>query len=108
MIASETSFACTIKSQNHGHADLYSAMRRTVHPSPSTLRPGGVRAAALAKPKIAAEIRAFWFYDLRAKAADDMAQTRGEAAASAQLEHTSVRTTKRRYLRQGTKLQATK
>lgn len=65
-------------------------------------------AAALATPKLATKIRAFWFYDLRAKAADDVAEVRGEAAAAAQLGHASVRTTKRHYLRRGAKVQATK
>ena len=65
-------------------------------------------AAALAHPKLAKEIRAFWFYDLRAKAADDVAEERGEAAASTQLGHASIRTTKRHYLRRGAKVQATK
>lgn len=64
--------------------------------------------AATANPKLAKDIRAFWFYDLRAKAADDVAEARGEAAASTQLGHTSVRTTKRHYLRRGAKVQATK
>ncbi len=57
---------------------------------------------------LAAQIRAFWFYDLRAKAADDVADERGELAASKQLGHTSVQTTKRHYLRRGTRVQATK
>lgn len=60
------------------------------------------------KVALAAQIRTFWFYDLRAKAADDVADERGELAASKQLGHTSVHTTKRHYLRRGTKVQATK
>lgn len=58
--------------------------------------------------KHAADIKAFWFYDLRAKAADDVADERGELAASKQLGHTSVTTTKRHYLRRGPRIQATK
>lgn len=58
--------------------------------------------------KLAADIRAFWFYDLRAKAADDVADVRGEMEASKQLGHTSVQTTKHHYLRRGAKIQATK
>lgn len=67
-------------------------------------------AAALAAPdaETAEAIRAFWFYDLRAKAADDVAEKRGEQAAAKQLGHTSVTTTKRHYLRRGAKVQATK
>ena len=57
---------------------------------------------------LAADIRAFWFYDLRAKAADDVADERGELAASKQLGHTSVQTTKRHYLRRGARIKATK
>lgn len=58
--------------------------------------------------ELAAQIRAFWFYDLRAKAADDVADERGEIAASKQLGHASVQTTKRHYLRRGPRIQATK
>lgn len=57
---------------------------------------------------LAQEIKAFWFYDLRAKAADDVADERGEVAASKQLGHASVQTTKRHYLRRGSKVNATK
>lgn len=67
-------------------------------------------AAAKTAPdtETATAIRAFWFYDLRAKAADDVADERGEQAASKQLGHASVSTTKRHYLRRGSKVQATK
>ena len=66
-------------------------------------------AAKVAPDAATAEaIRAFWFYDLRAKAADDVAEARGEQAAAQQLGHTSVTTTKRHYLRRGAKVQATK
>lgn len=65
-------------------------------------------AEAASTPQLAAEIRAFWFYDLRAKAADDVAEARGEQAAAKQLGHASVSTTKRHYLRRGAKVQATK
>lgn len=58
--------------------------------------------------RLAEEILAFWFYDLRAKAADDVADERGELAASKQLGHTSISTTKRHYLRRGAKVSATK
>lgn len=65
-------------------------------------------AQAAPDPETAEAIRKFWFYDLRAKAADDVAEARGEQAAAKQLGHTSVNTTKRHYLRRGTKVQATK
>jgi integrase len=42
---------------------------------------------------------AFWFYDLRAKAADDTSDERGDQAASDLLGHDSVKTTQRHYLR---------
>ncbi len=46
------------------------------------------RAAAADKhPELADAIKAFWFYDLRAKAADDSADERGEQAASNLLGH---------------------
>ena len=48
-----------------------------------------------------AEIKAFWFYDLRAKAADDVAELHGDQAAADLLGHTSVRTTQKHYLRRG-------
>jgi integrase len=60
------------------------------------------------KPEFAAEIRAMWFYDLRAKAADDTADDRGEQAASNLLGHESVRTTQRHYLRRGRIVDPTK
>nr|WP_267876656.1 tyrosine-type recombinase/integrase [Massilia genomosp. 1] len=58
-------------------------------------------AAANASPALAADILAFWFYDLRAKAADDTSDERGEQAASDLLGHDSVKTTQRHYLRRG-------
>ena len=44
---------------------------------------------------------AFWFYDLRAKAADDTSDDRGDQAASDLLGHDSVKTTQRHSLRRG-------
>jgi integrase len=52
-------------------------------------------------PELAAAIKEFWFYDLRAKAADDTSTERGEQAASDLLGHDSVKTTRRHYLRRG-------
>lgn len=58
-------------------------------------------AAALAYPAMAESIRNFRFYDLRAKAADDTSDMRGDQAASDLLGHDSIRTTQRHYLRRG-------
>jgi integrase len=58
-------------------------------------------AAAEKHPKLAKAIKEFWFYDLRAKAADDTSVERGEQAASDLLGHDSVKTTRRHYLRRG-------
>jgi integrase len=57
--------------------------------------------ASKESPELAEAIKAFWFYDLRAKAADDTSEARGEQAASDLLGHDSVRTTQRHYLRKG-------
>lgn len=57
--------------------------------------------AAEKYPDLAGAIKAFWFYDLRAKAADDTADGRGEEAARDLLGHESVNTTRRHYLRRG-------
>jgi site-specific recombinase XerC len=65
-------------------------------------------AAAAAHPKMAADIKAMWFYDLRAKAADDTADDRGEQAASDLLGHDSVTTTQQHYLRRGRLVSPTK
>jgi len=58
-------------------------------------------AAAEAAPALAKSIKDFRFYDLRAKAADDTADGRGEEAARDLLGHESVKTTQRHYLRRG-------
>lgn len=65
-------------------------------------------AAAKEFPALAHAIGAFWFYDLRAKAADDTSADRGEQAASDLLGHDSVRTTQRHYLRRGKTVAPTK
>lgn len=57
--------------------------------------------AAKTHPELAEAIKAAWLYDLRAKAADDTADVRGEQSAADLLGHTSVSTTKRHYLRRG-------
>lgn len=64
--------------------------------------------AAKAHPELAEAIKAFWFYDLRAKAADDTSEARGEQAASDLLGHDSIRTTQRHYLRKGKIVEPTK
>jgi len=58
-------------------------------------------AAAAATPELAEDIKKMWFYDLRAKAADDTADGRSEQEASDLLGHEDVRTTRRHYLRRG-------
>jgi len=58
-------------------------------------------AAAKAYPDLADEIRAMWFYDLRAKAADDTSASRGDQEASDLLGHENLSTTRRHYLRRG-------
>ena len=50
---------------------------------------------------LGAQIKKMWFYDLRAKAADDTAEDRGEQAAADLLGHSSVHTIQRHYLRRG-------
>lgn len=57
--------------------------------------------AAAKTPGLAEAIKEFRFYDLRAKAADDTADGRGEEAARDLLGHDSVKTTQRHYLRRG-------
>lgn len=65
-------------------------------------------AAAKAHPALKAAIESFHFYDLRAKAADDTSDLRGDQAASDLLGHDSVKTTQRHYLRRGKKVFSTK
>lgn len=64
--------------------------------------------AAAAHPEMANQIIAFHFYDLRAKAADDTSDQRGEQAASDLLGHGNVKTTQRHYLRRGKIVGSTK
>jgi integrase len=65
-------------------------------------------AAAKANPAIKSAIEGFHFYDLRAKAADDTSDLRGDQAASDLLGHDSVKTTQRHYLRRGKIVGSTK
>jgi integrase len=58
-------------------------------------------AAAEKTPALTKDIKKFRFYDLRAKAADDTADGRGEEAARDLLGHESVKTTQSHYLRRG-------
>ncbi|AMM23209.1 integrase [Variovorax sp. PAMC 28711] len=57
--------------------------------------------AADANPELREAIEAFWFYDLRAKAADDVADEHDDQTASNLLGHGSVAITTRHYLRKG-------
>lgn len=66
------------------------------------------KAAAEANPKLREAILAFWFYDLRAKAADDVSDKHGDQAASNLLGHGSVAITQRHYLRKGKIVSPTK
>lgn len=66
------------------------------------------KAAKKAHPDQAERIDAFWIYDLRAKAADDTSDQKGDAAAADLLGHADVRTTKRHYLRRGKRVAPTK
>lgn len=66
------------------------------------------KAAASAFPTMAESIRKFHFYDIRAKAADDTSDLRGDQAASDLLGHDSVKTTQRHYLRRGKIVGSTK
>jgi integrase len=59
------------------------------------------KAAAKERPEMADSIKEFWFYDLRAKAADDTSDDRDDQAASNLLGHENVSTTRRHYLRRG-------
>jgi integrase len=79
--------------------------------TPMTLRNGFVaarNAAAERNPELAESIKAFWFYDLRAKAADDKAESSGEAEAQKLLGHTDGRTTAKHYLRRGKRVDPTR
>lgn len=90
---------------NQGTAATAITLRRHFE----SAREAAAKAAhAAGNPQLANDITQFWFYDLRAKAADDVAEARGEQDASKQLGHTSVRTTQRHYLRRGAKVKATK
>lgn len=57
--------------------------------------------AAEKNPESLPEIKKFWFYDLRAKAADGTSDQHGDQVANDLLGHDSVRTTQRHYLRRG-------
>ncbi|MNN55000.1 Phage integrase family protein [compost metagenome] len=75
--------------------------KRLTAPALRTHFDAAKKRAAKHVPELAQEIMAFWFYDLRAKAADDTSDDRGDQAASDLLGHDSVKTTQRHYLRRG-------
>lgn len=78
--------------------------KRGVPLTPQVLRNLFKRAkkAAIEKnPELAEAIKNFWFYDLRAKAADDVGDERGAQDATDLLGHDSQRTTSRHYRRRG-------
>lgn len=64
--------------------------------------------AAKAVPQLTKAIRVFWFYDLRAKAADDTSDGHGDQATSDFLGHDSMKTTQRHYVRRGKLVTLTK
>lgn len=96
-----------IKARKKGYKIWVTALLVQMNGKPlttMTLRNGFVSArdqAADNNPDMAEAIRAFWFYDLRAKAADDVAEVSGDDAAKTLLGHTDGRTTARHYLRRG-------
>jgi integrase len=96
-----------IKARKDGHKVWTSALLVSEHGkamSKQMIRDGFDKAriqAAKAHPELADAIKAAWLYDLRAKAADDTADARGEQSAADLLGHASVSTTKRHYLRRG-------
>lgn len=96
-----------IKARKSLHKVWHAALLVGEHGKPltvATLRNGfqAARAAAAQDhPDMADGIRAFWFRDLRAKAADDKADDAGETEAQKLLGHTDGRTTAKHYLRRG-------
>lgn len=96
-----------IKARKAAHKVWHAALLVGEHGKPLTvtsLRHGFTAAresAAQAHPNLADEIHAFWFRDLRAKAADDKADQAGEKEAQNLLGHTDGRMTARHYLRRG-------
>jgi integrase len=75
------------------------SLKATTHFFTKTNNGGTQRVKA--NPDLASAIEKFWFYDLRAKAADDTSDKRDEQAASNLLGHESVKTTQRHHLRRG-------
>lgn len=96
-----------IETRKNGHKIFTAALlvnahgRRLTAPALRSTFDKAKAASAAAIPALATAIKAFRFYDLRAKAADDTSDNRGEQAASDLLGHDSVRTTQRHYLRRG-------
>ena len=103
-----------IKTRKRGYKVWCTALLVQMNGKPltrMTLRNGFVTArdkAAISNPELSAEIRAAWFYDLRAKAADDKADMAGESEAQKLLGHTDGRTTAKHYLRRGKRVDPTK
>lgn len=96
-----------IEARKDGHAIVTAALlvnehgRRLTGPALRYQFDQANAAAALAAPALADSLKEFRFYDLRAKAADDTSDDRGEQAASDLLGHDSIKTTQRHYLRRG-------
>jgi integrase len=66
------------------------------------------KAAITENPEIEKYIKQFQFRDLRAKAADDVSDSRSEQEASDLLGHDNVKTTQKHYLRRGRTVSPTK
>lgn len=96
-----------IQARKDGHKVWCSSLLVTVHGkamTKQTLRDAyeDARTKAAAKhPKLAEAIRAAWFYDLRAKAADDVSESDSDQAAADLLGHAGVSITKKHYIRRG-------
>mgnify|MGYP000008658490 CR=1 FL=1 len=96
-----------IRARKATHTIVTGALLTNIHgkrltaPSLRTHFDAAKKRAAEHVPELAQDIMAFWFYDLRAKAADDTSDDRGDQAASDLLGHDSVKTTQRHYLRRG-------
>ncbi len=96
-----------IRARKKGHKVVHTALLVNMHGmqlTPAVLRKHFDKAKTKAmqdNPDLADQIKAFWFYDLRSKAADDVAERTDEETASDLLGHGNVKTTRRHYLRRG-------
>lgn len=82
--------------------------RRLTHPMLRNYFDEARQAAIIEAPKMEKLIKAFKFRDLRAKAADDVSDSRTEQEASNLLGHDNIKTTQKHYLRRGRIVSPTK